>query len=52
MWFRALVRRLLRHGDFASAADLEAQLAAFIATCNRLHAHPYRWTYTGDPLAA
>jgi len=25
---------------------------AFIATYNLLHAHPYRWTYTGDPLAA
>jgi|HubBroStandDraft_6_1064221.scaffolds.fasta_scaffold283850_1 transposase len=52
MWFRTLVRRLLRHGDFHSLANLEAQLYAFIATYNRLHAHPYRWTYTGDPLAA
>jgi len=52
MWCRTLVRRLLRHGDFASAPDLDAQLAAFRATYNRLPAHPYRWTYTGDPLAA
>ena len=52
MWFRTLVRRLVRDGDFSSTADLEARLYAFIATYNRLHAHPYRWTYTGDPLAA
>jgi putative transposase len=32
--------------------DLAAKMLAFIETYNRLHAHPYRWTYTGDPLAA
>jgi len=52
MWFRTLVRRLLQHGDFTSVVHLETQLYSFIATYNRLHAHPYRWTYTGDPLAA
>lgn len=52
MWFRTLVRRLLQNGDFTSVIHLENQLYAFIATYNRLHAHPYRWTYTGDPLAA
>ena len=52
MWFHTLVRRLLQHGDFTSATHLENQMYAFIATYNLLHAHPYRWTYTGDPLAA
>jgi transposase len=52
MWFATLQRRLLRRADFPSADHLEAQIVAFIATHNRLFAHPYRWTYTGDPLAA
>jgi transposase len=52
MWFATLTRRLLRKGDFPSADHLHAQILAFIATYNRLHAHPYRWSYTGDPLAA
>jgi len=50
--FRTVVRRLLRHGDFASADDLETQLYTFVTTHHRPHAHPYRWTYTGDTLAA
>lgn len=52
MWFATLCRRLLRRGDFPTADALEAQILAFITTHNRLYAHPYRWTYTGDPLAA
>ena len=24
----------------------------FIDTYNRLHAHPYRWTYTGEAITA
>jgi len=52
MWFATLRRRLLRRGDFPTADALEEQIIAFITTYNRLHAHPYRWTYTGDPLAA
>jgi transposase len=52
MWFATLRRRLLRRGDFPTADALQAQILAFITTYNRLYAHPYRWTYTGDPLAA
>jgi transposase len=52
LWFNTLRRRCLRRGDFSSLAALEATIAAFIRTYNRLHAHPYRWTYSGDPLAA
>jgi len=29
-----------------------AKILAFIDTYNRLHAHPYRWTYTGEALVA
>ncbi len=52
LWFNTLQRRCLRRGDFPSADALEAVITAFIATYNRLHAHPYRWTYSGDPLIA
>jgi hypothetical protein len=51
-WFNTLQRRCLRRSDFASADVLQAQMTSFIHTCNRLDAHPFRWTYTGDPLAA
>jgi len=52
MWFNTLQRRCLKRGDFASGNVLETRIMSFIATYNRLDAHPYRWTYTGDPLAA
>jgi transposase len=52
LWFGTLQRRCIRLGDFLSGDDLAAKLLAFIDLCNRLRAHPYRWNYTGDPLAA
>jgi transposase len=52
LWFNTLQRRCLRLGDFSSGEDLTATILAFIDTYNRLHAHPYRWTYTGEVLAA
>ena len=52
MWFATLVKRLIRRGDFASVDDLQARIHEFIETHNQCFAHPYRWTYTGDPLAA
>ena len=52
LWFRTLKRRCLAGGDFTSVTALKAHIEAFIRTYNRLHAHPYTWTYTGDPLVA
>jgi len=52
LWFNTLQRRCLRMADFPSGDDLAAKILAFIDTYNRLHAHPYRWTYTGEALAA
>jgi hypothetical protein len=52
MWFATLVKRLLRRGAFPSADDLQARAHEFIAIHNQCFAHPYRWTYSGDPLAA
>jgi transposase len=50
IWFSVLARRLLRRGNFRSTDDLRKQLLAFIDYQNRVHAKPYRWTYTGRPL--
>jgi DDE superfamily endonuclease len=50
LWFSVLSRRFLRRGDFAGVADFEQRLRAFLAAYNACHAHPYRWTYTGEPL--
>lgn len=50
LWFSVLARRFLKRGDFAGPADFERRLRQFLETYNAAHAHPYRWTYTGEPL--
>lgn len=50
LWFSVLSRRFLKRGDFASAAEFEQRLGAFLEAYNARYAHPYRWTYTGQPL--
>src|ERR1051326_2566701 len=51
IWFSILVRKLLRRGDFASNKALRTKIEQFIAYFNRTMAKPFRWTYTGKPLA-
>lgn len=50
LWFSTLARRFLKRGDFASAQDFVARLTAYLNDHNAHRAHPYRWTYTGQPL--
>ncbi len=50
LWFSVLSRRFLKRGDFASAAEFEDRLLAFLNDYNSHYCHPYRWTYTGEPL--
>jgi len=50
LFFSVLSRRFLKRGDFASAAEFEERIGTWLTTYNRDHAHPYRWTYTGQPL--
>ena len=50
LFFSVLSRRFLKRGDFASAAEFEERIQRWLTTYNRDHAHPYRWTYTGQPL--
>jgi transposase len=52
MWFSVLARKVIRRGNFTSIADLEAKITHFIDFFNKTMAKPFRWTYTGKPLAA
>ncbi len=52
IWFSILARRLLRRGSFQSTEDLRERVLAFIEYFNRTMAKPFKWTYTGRPLAA
>jgi len=50
LWFSVRSRRFLKRGDFASATEFEARLRAYLEVYNGREKHPYRWTYTGQPL--
>jgi len=50
IWFSILGRKLLKRGIFNSTDELVAQIMAYIERYNQT-AQPFRWTYTGDPLA-
>jgi len=50
LWFSTLARRFLKRGDFASAEDFIQRLTAYLHDHNAHQAHPYRWTFTGQPL--
>ena len=50
LFFSVLSRRFLKRGDFSGAQSFEQRLDAWLTAYNRDHAHPYRWTFTGEPL--
>jgi hypothetical protein len=50
LWFSVLARQFLRRGNFDSPADFEERLRKWLDHYNQEQAHPYRWTYTGEPL--
>lgn len=52
IWFSILVRRLLKRASFTSVTELRQRLLAFIEYFNKTMAKPFKWTYTGRPLAA
>ncbi len=45
-----IARRFLKRGDFRSPQDFATRLDDYLEVYNTHHAHPYRWTYTGQPL--
>lgn len=45
-----LPHRFLARGSLARGAAFDAQLPRFLEDSTARYAHPYRWTYTGEPL--
>lgn len=50
LFFGVVQRRFLARGSFRSLKDFARRLEHFLKDYNTRHAHPYRWTYTGEPL--
>ncbi len=50
LFFSVLARQFLRRGDFTSLKGFEERLCRYMENYNQEKAHPYRWTYTGEPL--
>jgi transposase len=50
LFFGVLQRRFLARGRFTSVEEFETRLQRFLEDYHTHHAHPYRWTYTGEPL--
>jgi len=50
LFFRVVHRRFLARGSFPSAKDFARRLERFLKDSNIRHAHPSRWTYTGEPF--
>ena len=50
LFFAIVQARCLRHGSFASTAELRETVLAFIDDWNQRRARPFRWTFTGYPL--
>ena len=51
IWFGTFSRQFLRHRSSVSVKSLDAGIRRFVKQYN-LTAKPYKWTYTGVPLAA
>lgn len=52
IWFSILIRKLLKRASFSSTEDLQQRILRFIDYFNKTMAKPFKWTYTGRPLAA
>lgn len=51
IWFSTLSRKVINRGSFTSVEDLDDKIISFIKYYNKELAKPYKWTYTGKPLA-
>ncbi len=51
IWFSTLSRKLLKRLNVSSLQELKNKISQFIEYYNDQLAHPYKWTYTGKPLA-
>lgn len=50
IWFSILHRRIIKYGDFASAAEQAQRVNGFIKYWNLFERHPFRWTWRTDKL--
>lgn len=51
IWFSILYRKLLKRASFSCKLDLKSRLLAFIEYFNQTMAKPFKWSYSGKPLA-
>jgi hypothetical protein len=49
-WLSVFARRFLQRGNCCAAQNFATRLSASLVVYNTHHAHPYRWTSTGQPL--
>jgi hypothetical protein len=50
LWFSVWSRQFLRRGNFSSVKEFIERLQQWLERYNQGQAHPYQWTYTGQPL--
>jgi transposase len=51
IWFSTLTRKLLNRLSVCTLQELKDKIVKFIEYYNDVLARPYKWTYTGKPLA-
>lgn len=51
IWFNILTKDVLKGGVWKSKKQLIDQLMKYVKTYNEERAKPFKWTYTGKPLA-
>ncbi|MFQ5818314.1 MAG: IS630 family transposase [Terriglobia bacterium] len=52
IWFSIFSRHVIKGGVWRSKQELVQQIMAYIDHYNQARAKPFKWTYTGKPLAA
>ena len=52
IWFHIFTRDVVRGGVWRSRQELVRQIITYIDHYNQTRAKPFKWTYTGKPLAA
>jgi transposase len=51
IWFNILTKDVVKGGVWTSRQQLVDQLMEYVKTYNNTRAKPFKWTYTGKPLA-
>ena len=51
IWFNIFTKAVLKGGVWHSKQELVKQIMKYITSYNNEQAHPFRWTYEGNPLS-